>query len=237
MSNSLRIALVAEGTTDAVVIEAALRALLPCPFILTLLQPESTEPRMGSGWGGVYRWCRQFAMRNARDFESDPVLEQFDVFIVHIDVDVSSCSYADLGTAVRDEAVALNFPLLPADCTCPPPDHCGRVLRNHVLAWAGIATLGMRSVFCLPSLSTSTWMAASILDDEDHRLANLECVLDAKSLLNQLPVSQRVRNSQGDYRRNMSNVETAWSTRVRPCCTQADTFSDELMSAYGCVLE
>lgn len=35
--SELRVALIAEGPTDAIVIEAALKALLPRPFVLTQL--------------------------------------------------------------------------------------------------------------------------------------------------------------------------------------------------------
>lgn len=53
MSNPLRIALVAEGTTEFEVIQAALQAILsPRSFVLTKLQPEETKPEMGTGWGG-----------------------------------------------------------------------------------------------------------------------------------------------------------------------------------------
>jgi hypothetical protein len=56
--SDLRIGLVAEGKTDQVVIEAALKAILERPFILTLLQPETSDPfgdagPLGGGWGGV----------------------------------------------------------------------------------------------------------------------------------------------------------------------------------------
>lgn len=55
MSN-LHIALVAEGETDLVIIEAALKAIIERPFILTKLQPEATNPKMGTGWSGVLKW-------------------------------------------------------------------------------------------------------------------------------------------------------------------------------------
>lgn len=51
--SDLRVALIAEGPTDVVVIEAALKALLPRSFVLAQLQPEPTRPKMGTGWGGV----------------------------------------------------------------------------------------------------------------------------------------------------------------------------------------
>ena len=53
MSNELRIALVAEGPTDYVVIEAALKAILQKPFVMSQIQPEATQPKMGTGWCGT----------------------------------------------------------------------------------------------------------------------------------------------------------------------------------------
>ena len=44
--SDLRIALVAEGPTDFVIIEAALKAILPGAFILTQLQPEASLPEI-----------------------------------------------------------------------------------------------------------------------------------------------------------------------------------------------
>jgi hypothetical protein len=64
MSKPLQIALVAEGPTDFEVIQAALKAVLPTPFVMTLLQPESTQPRLGGGWGGVLKWCYEIQQRH-----------------------------------------------------------------------------------------------------------------------------------------------------------------------------
>ena len=102
--SDLRVALVAEGPTDAIVIEAALKALLPRPFVLTQLQPEPTRPKLGTGWGGVLRWCLAFATRGHARFEDDPTLPGFDLFVVHVDADVAEKSYADVsprGSALR----------------------------------------------------------------------------------------------------------------------------------------
>ena len=71
--SDLRVALVAEGPTDAIVIEAALKALLPRPFVLTQLQPEPTRPKLGAGWGGVLRWCHEFALRGHSSIEDYPL--------------------------------------------------------------------------------------------------------------------------------------------------------------------
>lgn len=59
MSEPLRVALVGEGPTERVVIEAALASILrERPFILKQLQPEESLPfgAIGTGWVGVYRW-------------------------------------------------------------------------------------------------------------------------------------------------------------------------------------
>lgn len=94
--SELRVALVAEGPTDAIVIEAALKALLPKPFVLALLQPERTLPKVGAGWGGVLRWCDDFAAREHACIEDDPTLPGFDLCILHVDADVTEASYVAL---------------------------------------------------------------------------------------------------------------------------------------------
>ncbi len=53
-----RVGIVAEGPTGKVVIDGALNALLPVQYVSTLLQPDETYPKLGQGWGGVFRWIR-----------------------------------------------------------------------------------------------------------------------------------------------------------------------------------
>ena len=93
--SELRIALVAEGPTDYVLIEAALKAVLPQPFILTQLQPEATRPDLGQGWSGVLKWCQAASQRHQGPLELDPTLLGFDLLILHLDVDVSTMTYHD----------------------------------------------------------------------------------------------------------------------------------------------
>jgi hypothetical protein len=54
------IGLVAEGDTDQIVIEAALKAILPRAFVLTRLPTEATRGAHGGGWCGVFNWCKEF---------------------------------------------------------------------------------------------------------------------------------------------------------------------------------
>ena len=91
--SSPRIVLVAEGLTDLVIIKAALKAILPTPFVLTLLHPEATRPDLGQGWGGVLKWCRAFQARGYASLEDDPTLGFYDWIIIHLDADVADKSY------------------------------------------------------------------------------------------------------------------------------------------------
>ncbi|MHB1267957.1 MAG: hypothetical protein ACYCY2_10210 [Acidithiobacillus ferriphilus] len=106
--SDLRIALVAEGPTDLILIEAALKAILLRPFVLNQLQPEPTRPEMGGGWGGVFKWCQEFRRRGAVSIEEDPTLNHFDLVIVHLDADVADKTYADYGVTVEQAAHGLN---------------------------------------------------------------------------------------------------------------------------------
>lgn len=148
--SELRVALVAEGTTDAVVIEAALR-VLSRSFVLTQLQPELTRPKLGNGWGGVLRWCLDFATRGHARLEDDPTLPGFDLFVVHIDADVADKSYADLGNEINTIAVQRGWPTLPRAMPCPPPDGSVDVMHKCLLAWTGMQNPGLRTLLCVPS--------------------------------------------------------------------------------------
>ena len=74
MSEPLRVAAAVEGPTDAIVLRAVIDHLLEnTEFEFQTLQPEGSAAfgsapfgRTGVGWGGVYRWARQFAPRFAK---------------------------------------------------------------------------------------------------------------------------------------------------------------------------
>src|SRR4051812_11996228 len=122
MSDSIRIALVAEGWTDRSVVNAAIAALLGNrKYILNLLQPEdpaSTAPfgeTRPLGWGGVFRWCMESVSRGGR-LRDDPVLETHDILILHVDADVAGSNY---GAAHIHDAPHADD--LPCAEPCPPP--------------------------------------------------------------------------------------------------------------------
>jgi hypothetical protein len=76
MSNLFRVAVVAEGPTDKIIIQAVISSVFGGrPFILRQLQPEESLAfgPIGTGWGGVYRWCRQASDRAGGAIRKDPL--------------------------------------------------------------------------------------------------------------------------------------------------------------------
>lgn len=229
--SELRVALVAEGPTDAVVIEAALKALLPRPFVLTQLQPEPTRPKLGTGWGGVLRWCLDFATRGHARLEDDPILPGFDLFVVHIDADVAEKRYADVSDEVADLAGQRGWPTLPNAIQCPPPSVSANAMRICLLAWAAMQAPGPKTVLCVPSKSIEAWLTSATFDG-GHALQNgLECNLNVEAQLKALPVAQRIKKTSRDYRAHARTISEAWSV-VRQRCTQADRFSTEVAAVH-----
>jgi hypothetical protein len=227
--SDLRVALVAEGPIDAIVIEAALKALLPRPFVLTPLQPESTEPKLGGGWGGVARWCDQFAGRGFARFEDDPTLLGFDLFVVHVDADVAEMRYADYGLEFANRSVARGWPTLPNNLPCPPPTGSADVMRACLLSWAGMQSVGPRTVFCIPSKAPEAWLVAASFNQGHHLLNNLECNLNLEAQLRTQPEADRVSKTTREYRARSQGITAAWGT-VRQRCTQAERFSGEVLA-------
>jgi hypothetical protein len=223
--SDLRIALVAEGVTDLVVIRAALKAILGRPFILTQLQPEPTMTRRGQGWCGVFNWCREFASRKHATLNQDPVLAGFDLCIIHLDADVGHKKYADGGGKIED--VGRSLLSLPCDQSCPPASTTVDELRARVLNWLGIHHLGSKAVFCVPSKSTGTWMACAALEDVSSRFPNLECRLSVDDELDRLRLQDRIRKSKREYEAREVLISGRWN-RIEELCSQALRFRTEL---------
>lgn len=224
-----RIALVAEGPTDFEVIQAALKAILPTRFILTLLCPEPTEPALGSGWGGVLKWCDATGTRHAASLDSDPTLEGFDLLVVHLDVDVAQKSYADCGREVPEQAMAKGWSDLPCHMPCPPvQDTCDR-LESLLHSWLNPAQAGAKTVLCLPAQSSGTWLAAAILPAGHALLAGAECNVAVEARLAQLPRAQRIRKAVREYRTHAGQITANWAG-VKAVCSQAAAFEQAVQA-------
>jgi len=226
--SELRVALIAEGPTDAIIIEAALKAILDRPFILQTLQPEATRPTVGTGWCGVFKWCRAFAKRGCAGLENDPTLPGFDLFVLHVDADVAEMSYSDGGAEVEQAAQSLLA--LPCTKPCPPPAAAADEVRKRLVEWIGLKQVGPRTVVCLPSKSIDAWLATVALPVGHALLGGLECNPRVEEQLAVLPVKERIRKTQREYRQRESAVTSGWE-RIRQTCTQAERFHLEARAA------
>lgn len=86
---------------------------------------------------------------------------------------------------------------------------------------------GLRTLLCVPSKSVESWLTAAILAP-DHPLQNgLECNPNVEARLRALPLAQRIKKTQRDYRAHERTLAEAWPL-VRQRCTQAERFSAEI---------
>lgn len=210
MSSPLRIGLVVEGPTDQIVIESILRAALTeRSFLLTRLQPESSDAfgTLGTGWTGVYKWCRQTARQGDGQISVNGLLGRYDLVIIHLDADVAGLTY---GSGNIDPEAG-DLPL-PCSHACPPSDETVEALRSVLLSWCGESTVPPATVICMPSKSTEAWVVSALFpDDRDVLRGQLfECFADPASRLAQQPARRRIRKSVAAYRSQAAALTQAW---------------------------
>jgi hypothetical protein len=221
MSDEVRIALVAEGPTDRVVIEAAVENILGSrPFVLRQIQPEQSEAfgQMGTGWVGVYRWCKQAAKRAGGRLRDDQLLREYHLLVLHLDADVAEKSYGDGGITGEP-------PNLPCAIACPPPSATTNPLRLVLLGWCGETATPCRVVLCTPSKATEAWVIAAIFPG-DAAMANVECYPNPEIRLAVQPVPQRIRKRRRDYESKRTAFREAWST-LATTLSEAQRFDGE----------
>lgn len=234
MSEVLRVALVAEGPTDQVVIEAALKAMLdPRPVVVHQLQPERSLAfesfgSLGTGWVGVYRWCQQAVRRGQGRLSGDALLfGQWDLLVIHLDVDVAEKSYADgsLTPSALDGT-------LPCERPCPPATSAANALLAVLLTWCREPTLPPCTVACLPSKNTEAWVLAALFPGDPAVARTLECLPDPERRLAQQPASQRIRKHVRAYQDRQEDLVEAWPRVAGPRgLEQAARFQADLLTA------
>lgn len=228
--SELRIALVAEGPTDYVIIEAALKAILPDPFIMTQLQPEATIPEMGNGWGGVLKWCHATSQRQAGPIDQDSTLIGYDLIIIHLDVDVAAMTYDNCGQDMSAFAQSYGWRILPCTQACPPVVDTCRELQTTLDSWLSPAHFGQHSVSCLPAQSSGTWLAAAILPTGHNLLINAECDPRVEDGLARLSKAERVKKTRREYQLKASRLTENWH-QVKIICSQAEVFENAVRAA------
>ncbi|MBN9400994.1 MAG: hypothetical protein J0I17_12520 ['Candidatus Kapabacteria' thiocyanatum] len=227
--SELRIALVAEGPTDHIIIEAALKAIVDCPFILTPLQPEPTYLDGGggtSGWCGVVKWCHAIGQNHHGPLDSHPLLSPmpFDLIILQIDADVADKTYDDCSLSV-----SAGWKSLPCPMPCPPSVGTCDELRQVVTSWLGPVTPGPKTIICIPSKATDTWLLVAILGNPE---ADIECVPKPDEKLGQLPKAQRIKKTKRNYFANADTITKRWCT-ITSHCSQALTFQLNVQQIVG----
>jgi hypothetical protein len=228
MSNPVRVAVVAEGPTDKIIIKAVIASVLEGrPFVLTQLQPEESRAfgPLSTGWGGVFRWCRQATARAGGALRSDPLFLTYDLLILHLDADVAGKNYADAG--ITDEADDL-----PCSRPCPPPDASTNALRKVMLRWIGENVVPPKTILCTPSISTETWVLCALYHSAVLAIeGNLECFpnpdhrLQAQRKTGRL-ISHGKKNVRV-YQTRAPEITQAWA-QVRARCSEAERFSADL---------
>jgi hypothetical protein len=231
MSDPLRVALVAEGPTDRVVVEAALRSMLSeRPFVLNQIFPEGSTSfgELGTGWVGVYRWCHQSARRGNGHLSADRLLFQnCDLLILHLDADVAEYDYNDgaIHPGPRDHE-------LPCALDCPPPSDTTNALRDVLLSWCGETAAPPRTVVCMPSKSTEAWVVAALFPSDRAMARGIECYSNPASRLAQQPKAIRVRKTESDYQGRAETIKEAWPRlTARNALGEARRFQCEFLSA------
>ena len=233
MSEILRIALVAEGPTDKVVIEAALRAILGSRlFNLKQIFPEESAAvaSMGAGWAGVYKWCHAAAGRGSGRLSCDGLifgLGNYDLLILHLDADVADCHYSSgsINPLTSDGA-------LPCARACPPPEATTDELRKVLLSWCGEAAVPPRTVLCTPSKSTEAWVVALLFPEDLANAQGIECYTRPESRLGQQPVALRIRKNVREYQRRSGDLAQAWPRIASSASVgEAVRFQNEFLEA------
>ncbi|WP_380184222.1 hypothetical protein [Kalamiella sp. sgz302252] len=224
---SKRIAVACEGPSDFIVIEAALKAVLKVPFVLSRLPGEAILAQTGGGWGGVIKWCYSMAeMAKSGNFTrlADlPGLEGFDAVIIHLDVDVAGMHYQQCGSAIAALAGHAGWLALP----CQQPTLTATILslQQTIASWiAPVILAGPMNLFCLPAQAMEAWLAAAVLPQGHALLSNIELTPNLSSRFKGLPAKLKLTKSNACYRQNAHLVTRNWQA-IQLICPQAKAFS------------
>lgn len=234
MSDTLRIALVAEGITDYVVLNAAIESMLKGrSFILNLLQPESSVAftdsgnagLLGGGWKGVYQWCLQVVERSGKLSDDYFLFLSYDLVVFHLDADVAGESPDNNTPALVD--------LLPCEQPCPPPSATTDLLRTVMLSWVSETQTPPKTVLCTPSKSTEAWiMAIFFPNDREMARQGWECYSKPENRLGQQKKNLRFSKNYADYEQRKLVIQAGWVTAVENL-TEARRFQDDFFAAIS----
>ena len=237
MSRTAKIALVAEGITDYVVLREAIEQMLQGrSFDLKLLQPEESVAftgagnagSLGGGWRGVYKWCQQIAQRGGGQLRGDPLLFLgYDLLILHLDADVA----AENPARDRFRPIPELASVLPCEQPCPPPAATTNHLRQVLLSWAGETNTPPRTILCTPSKSTEAWVMGIFFPaDRQMKQRGWECHPNPEGRLGQQPIDVRFTKSYDTYDQRKTEIQAGWPV-IAANLSEAGRFRDDFVAA------
>lgn len=224
-----KIGIVCEGITDHHVIEAALNAIVPGGFILTLLQPDATpqSEKFGQGWCGVFKWCGDILSHEGS--QTRMIKSNFDIIIIHIDADVAQKDFADCGLSAQG---------LPCDSNCPPAEDTVNNLKDLLESWMPNNPLDDMTVFCIPSICTEAWVATALYGTKDPAiLTDIECNSHVETFLAGKPARERLifhkagnlKKRTDRYRNEAEKITGNWNL-VTQHCGEAKKFEENVIA-------
>lgn len=223
----LRIGLIVEGRTDGIVLQAAIKSLLPDRDLeFTHIQPDFSVAfgGTGEGWSGVYHWCRQAAREGGGSVSGTMALLNHDVFVIHLDADVAEKTYQ----SGRIDETATDLPCVRK---CPPASDTTDALRQVVLRWMSETKLPAKFVFCTPSKSIEAWVIKALYPKNTHAQSKgWECHTYPEKQLGQQPKAIRIGKTEKDYESHRQDIIKAWPD-VRKL-DEAERFSQEFLTVF-----
>jgi|GEM_PF-1461327 len=236
MSNPLRVGFVAEGPTDFVALNAAVRALFGdvdyTPTLISPLVDKSLAAQTGGGWAKVYLWCRQMLSDSGGNARNSSLFQQHEILVIQVDADVADKRYTDDQRIMNPpQDLPLNMPCArPCTTPCPRPREITDALRAVVLGWLNETSTPPQTVICIPSRSIETWVLVALFpNDPTAKRANIECRRDCDVRLKTHGLIKSGQKLINEYRANEKAMAAAWG-HVRGRCAEAERFSQEFLA-------
>ena len=230
--SDMNIGIVCEGITDYYVIEAALNTIIPNDFTVTRIQPDVTPESLnfGGGWCGVFKWCNEVLSHESA--QTKILRSIYKIVIIHIDADVAQKHFRDCGSNYN------NTPGLPCESKCPPSEDTVNNLKTLLESWMPANPLDDRTVVCIPSKSSETWVVTALFGTNDSKiLSDIECNNELEHYLSEKPARERlIRQKDGRFKKitnryqsNMKTISNKWNF-VTKHCREADKFEGNIIS-------
>lgn len=238
-SRPLKIGIVAEGPTDLIMLESAIKTIMKqyCAnqeYTLDSLQPEvdaNMNQLSGSGWPNVYKWCRECVEMANGPIRNHILLANYSALIIQLDADVADKTFLSAHITAP-----INPNSLPCTQRCPPPCATTDALRNVLLAWINEVSVPPNVVLCTPSKALESWIIIALPDKTaamERIITQIECHRHPDKLLSSMPAGNRLISSghkrTDRYKSRSDDFADNW-TQVVQHATEAQRFQSDFIA-------